>query len=164
MIGELWSLIGAIRGLRSPWSWTLQISSCLLFLCLITGHYVVSDQRTLITDRGDQRTVITLILDPSDFKLATFSLPDHLPLCSKWSENSDHWSGCDQRTVISLISEPSDFKLTTFSLPDHWALCSKWSENSDHWSGWSENCDHFDLGPFRSQTGYFFFAPPLGTM
>ena len=69
MISELRSLIRVIKELRSPWSWTLQISNWLLFLCPITGNYVLSDWRTLITDWGDQRTAITLISDPSDIQI-----------------------------------------------------------------------------------------------
>ena len=85
----------------------------------------------MITDRGDQRTTITLILDPLDFKLTTFPLPKHWELCSKWSHYvlSDRRTLItdqgDQRTAITLILDPSDFKLATFYFPYHWALCSK---------------------------------------
>ena len=84
------------RNRRKSMNWANYWSVLLLFLCPSTGSYVISDRRTLITDRDDQRTAITLISDPSDFKLATFSLTNHWLLCSKWSENSDHWSGCSE--------------------------------------------------------------------
>ena len=44
-------------------------------LSTITGHYVVGDQKAVITYWDDWRTEITLIFDTSDFEQSTFFLP-----------------------------------------------------------------------------------------